>query len=353
MNTYGKNIKVTVFGQSHSKGIGVIIDGLPAGERIDFDRLNRFLKRRRPGNNELSSPRKEEDIPEFICGFVENRTCGAPVTGIIYNKDINSGDYEYLKNTPRPGHADYTAGIKYGEYYDYSGGGQFSGRLMAPLCIAGGICIQLLEKTGISVGARIYSIGDIVDNSEFNIPLKDMDLPVISPKKKQEMIQKITRVKEDGDSIGGIVEAVINNVPAGIGEPMFNGIENRISNIIFGIPAVKGIEFGAGFSVSGMRGSQCNDEFVMGKYGINIITNNCGGILGGITNGMPIVFRVAFKPTPSISKPQKTVNLVTGEEEIISVQGRHDPCIVPRAVPCVEAAAAIAVYDMLLDRRDI
>ena len=328
-SSYSGNIKFTIFGQSHSPAIGVTVEGLPAGFAPDFEELARFMARRAPGQNEFSTPRKEADTPEFISGLFEDKICGAPLTAIIRNTNTRSKDYSELLAKPRPGHADYTASMKYGGAQDYTGGGHFSGRLTAPLCIVGGLCKQLLQKEGISIDARINEIGGIKDEAG--------------------MKEAILKAKAEGDSLGGIIECVISGAPVGLGGPMFGGIESRISQLVFGIPAVKGIEFGAGFAAAALCGSENNDPFEMRGGRVVTKTNNCGGILGGISNGMPIVFRAAIKPTPSIAKEQDTVNLLTGENAKLSVAGRHDPCIVPRALPCVEAAAAIAIYDALLE----
>ena len=349
-SSYGNNIRLTVFGQSHSEAIGVTMEGLPAGFAIDMEKLGKFTARRAPGKNAWSTPRKEADLPEFLCGVKDGVTCGAPLTAIIRNTNTRSGDYSPFAHTPRPGHADYTAIVKYGDFNDKSGGGHFSGRLTAPICIAGGIILQLLEAEGISVRARIKSIGDVSDDSPFLTPVADKDFPAVSDAAAEKMQSVIAAARADEDSIGGTVECIIEGLPAGLGDPMFDGMENRIAAIVFGIPAVKGLEFGAGFEAARMRGSENNDPFEYDEDGRVVTrTNNAGGILGGITNGMPIVFRAAFKPTPSIAKRQKTVDLVSGENADLAITGRHDPCIVPRAVPVVEAAAAIAVYDALLD----
>lgn len=350
-STYGQNIRVTVFGQSHSPAIGMTMEGIPAGESIDFAELEAFLARRAPGQNAYSTARKEPDRPEFLCGFTENVTCGTPITAIIRNTDTRSQDYANLKTVPRPGHADYTASVKYGGKQDAAGGGHFSGRLTAPLCIAGGICKQLLEKEGIRVIARIASIGGIRDNGALTEAVIGKDFPVMDDAQGEKMKARIAEVKADGDSVGGTVACAVLGLPAGLGDPMFDGMENRIAQIVFGIPAVKGLEFGAGFAVADMLGSESNDRFTVADGAVKTETNNCGGILGGITNGMPLTFTVAFKPTPSIAKPQQSVDLTTKEVTELVIHGRHDPCIVPRAVPVVEAAAAIAVYDALLARR--
>ncbi|MBQ7646161.1 MAG: chorismate synthase [Clostridia bacterium] len=345
---YGEKIKVSIFGQSHSQAIGVTVDGLPAGKKIDAEKLSRFMQRRAPGRNALSTQRKEQDTPEFLCGLIDGTTCGAPLTAIIKNSDIKPGDYDNLRFTPRPGHADYTASVKYNGFQDPTGGGHFSGRLTAPLCIAGGIIIQLLEEKNIKIISRIYSIGDIKDDGELTESLEEKDFPTVSDEKGKLMRELIESVKKDGDSVGGIIECSVLGIPCGIGDPMFDGMENRIAKAIFAIPAVKGIEFGAGFSASLMKGSENNDAFAIKDGKIITETNNCGGILGGITTGMPLTFRAAFKPTPSISLPQKTVDLRLNKETEIMIKGRHDPCVAVRAVPCVEAAAAIAVYDALM-----
>ncbi|MCQ2558762.1 MAG: chorismate synthase [Oscillospiraceae bacterium] len=348
-SSYGNNIRLTIFGQSHSDAIGVTMEGLPAGSAVDLEELQRFLSRRAPGRNAWSTPRKEADAPEILCGLKNGVTCGAPFTAIIRNTNTRSGDYAPFADTPRPGHADYTAAVKYNQANDPSGGGHFSGRLTAPLCIAGGICLQLLAREGITVRARIRSIGNVTDDSPFISPVSGLDFPAVSPEAAKAMQELIEAARQDQDSVGGVVECIVEGCPVGLGDPMFDGMENRIAAIVFGIPAVKGLEFGAGFHASCLRGSENNDPFIIENGHVAAASNNAGGILGGITNGMPIVFRAAFKPTPSISKQQQTVNLKTGENAVLSITGRHDPCIVPRAVPVVEAAAAIAVYDALLD----
>lgn len=350
-SVYHGNLTVSIFGQSHAPAIGVTIDGLPAGARIDMDELGMFLSRRVPGHSPLSTPRKEADLPEFLCGVVDHVTCGAPLTAIIRNTNTRSQDYDTLRDVPRPGHADYTAQMKFGGAQDVSGGGHFSGRLTAPLCIAGGICLQLLHREGIEVFARIASIAGIEDRAPFSAPVSDKPFPVVTDAVGGQMQQAILQAKSDGDSVGGVVECVVTGCPAGLGEPMFGGMENRIAQLIFAIPAVKGVEFGAGFAAAAMRGSENNDAYCIENGEIRTVTNHCGGILGGITNAMPIVLRAAFKPTPSIRREQQSVRLSRMEEVPLCVPGRHDPCIVPRAVPCVEAAAAIAVYDALLETR--
>ena len=344
----GLALRLSIFGQSHSEAIGMTIDGLPAGLPIDLDKLQAFLNRRAPGQNDWSTPRKEEDRPEFLCGLKDGFTCGAPLTAIIHNNNTRPKDYSQLKITPRPGHADYTAELKYRGFQDYSGGGHFSGRLTAPLCIAGGVLKQMLESKGITVDARIESIAGIRDDSPFTASVADKRFPVVDDAVGEQMREAIAAARTEGDSVGGVIECVVRGLPVGLGEPMFDGIENQIARVLFAVPAVKGIEFGAGFAAANMRGSENNDPFTVRDGKVETLTNNAGGILGGISNGMPVVFRVAVKPTPSIAKEQQSVNLNTMQPEALSITGRHDPCIVPRAVPVIEAAAALAISDLIL-----
>lgn len=351
----GEHIHVSVFGQSHSPAIGVVVDGLPAGERVDMEELGRFLKRRAPGQNATSTPRKEADLPQFLSGLVDDVTCGAPLAALIENTNTRSQDYAQLRDKPRPGHADFTAQVKYGGFQDVAGGGHFSGRLTAPLCIAGGICLQILKRRGIEVAAHIASIAAEADRPfdpmgesvETLDALKRAPFPVLDEKAGERMRKAILQAKEEGDSVGGIVECLVTGAPAGLGEPMFGGMENRLAAALFGIPAVKGVEFGAGFGVATMRGSENNDPFTVEDGKLVTETNHAGGILGGITNGMPLVFRLAVKPTPSIAKQQQTVSLSKKQVEELVVTGRHDPCIVPRAVPVVEAVTALVLTDLL------
>lgn len=351
----GEHIHVSVFGQSHSPAIGVVVDGLPAGERVDMEELGRFLKRRAPGQNATSTPRKEADLPQFLSGLVDDVTCGAPLAALIENTNTRSQDYAQLRDKPRPGHADFTAQVKYGGFQDVAGGGHFSGRLTAPLCIAGGICLQILKRRGIEVAAHIASIAAEADRPfdpmgesvETLDALKRAPFPVLDEKAGERMRKAILQAKEEGDSVGGIVECLVAGAPAGLGEPMFGGMENRLAAALFGIPAVKGVEFGAGFGVATMRGSENNDPFTVKDGKLVTETNHAGGILGGITNGMPLVFRLAVKPTPSIAKQQQTVSLSKKQVEELVVTGRHDPCIVPRAVPVVEAVTALVLTDLL------
>ena len=351
-SVYTGNLTVAIFGQSHAPAIGVTIDGLPAGLPVDLDALQQFLRRRAPGQNAWSTPRKEADAPEILCGLSNGRTCGAPLTAIIRNTNTRSGDYDNLRDTPRPGHADYTAQMKFSGAQDVAGGGHFSGRLTAPLCIAGGICLQLLETQGVTIRARIVSVGAVTDDSPVLTPVGEKAFPAVSDAAAAAMQAEIAAARADGDSVGGVIECVVEGLPAGVGDPMFGGLENLISRAVFAIPAVKGIEFGAGFAAARMRGSENNDPFRVENGTVVTETNHCGGILGGISDGMPIVFRAAFKPTPSIARQQRSVSLGQMENKTLVIQGRHDPCIVPRAVPCVEAAAAIAVLDAVMARKE-
>lgn len=356
---FGKNINVSIFGQSHSASIGVVIDGLPAGHRIDMGKLAQFMARRAPGRNEYSTQRCESDTPEILSGLKDGVLCGAPFAAVIRNTDALSRDYSEVSDKPRPGHADFTAQMKYHGTQDYSGGGHFSGRLTAPLCIAGGIMLQLLEEEGITVGAHISEIAGVRDASFDPVSVSEEDLarlrassfPVNDPEAGEIMKSAISAAKKEGDSVGGVIECAVIGLPAGLGDPMFNGMENMIACTVFAVPAVKGIEFGSGFAGSRSMGSANNDPFTCEDGMIMTLTNNHGGILGGITSGMPLIFRAAIKPTPSISIEQDTVSFSTKEKTKISTKGRHDPCIVPRAVPCVESAASIAIYDSLLGLR--
>ncbi|MCL2181156.1 MAG: chorismate synthase [Treponema sp.] len=355
---FGRKIKISIFGQSHSPAIGVSIDGLPAGIKIDMDELRAFLRRRAPGQNDISTARAESDEPEILSGLSGGVTCGAPLAVVMRNNDARSSDYRETRDIPRPSHADYTAHVKFNGFNDVSGGGHFSGRLTAPLCAAGGICLQILRGIGIHTGAHIVQIGGAKDAAfdPVNVSAADFEkiknnaLPALNPEAGEAIRLEIIKAKEKGDSVGGIIECAVTGLPAGLGDPMFDGVENRIAAVVFGIPGVKGIEFGGGFAGVARNGSEFNDSFFVDGGKIKTRTNNSGGILGGITNGMPVIFRAAFKPTPSIGMEQESVSLPRMENAALQVKGRHDPCIVPRAVPCVEAAAAIALYDAYLDR---
>ena len=351
-SSFGENLKLTIYGTSHGPSIGLTLEGIPAGLPVDFQKLQQFLNRRAPGQNPWSTQRKAEDVPHFESGIADGMTTGEPIRAVIYNQNVRSKDYDDLKYIPRPGHADFTAWMKYGLDFDMSGGGPFSGRMTAPLCIAGGLCKQWLEARGIRIGAHIAWIDDIDDNrfDPVNPNLDDIasDFPVLSRICGEQMQEAIAHAKKNGDSVGGIIECAIVGLPAGIGGELFGGIESKIAQIVYAIPAVKGVDFGLGFANMYHPGSYTNDPFAIVNDRLITETNHCGGILGGITTGMPVLFRVAVKPTPSISKRQQSVNLKTMEEVTIQIKGRHDPCIVPRAVPVVEAAAAIAIYDLIL-----
>ena len=360
--SYGKNLNITVYGGSHDGEIGVIARGLPNGFRFDFDELLAFMKRRAPGQNAFSTKRKEADVPVFLSGV--DSSCaltGQELHAIIRNTNQRSSDYSNLSFVPRPSHADFAARAKYGENVDLRGGGHFSGRLTAPLCIVGGICLQYLKSKGITIGAHLYSVGGVYDtpfdlanvgSSELCLLSERKDFPVLNPDAGEAMKAVISDAEKDGDSVGGIVECAVLGLKAGLGEHMFYGVENRISAAIFGIPAVKGIEFGNGFECAHITGSQNNDCFYTDGKAVKTKTNNCGGILGGMTNGMPLVFRAAMKPTPSIFKEQDSIDMVSMTNVKLSIKGRHDPCVVLRAVPVFEAVTAIALTDILLDDQE-
>ena len=353
---FGNALRVSVFGQSHGRAVGVVVDGLPAGEEIDLEALQRFLDRRRPGDGPLSTARKETDIPEFLSGLEEGRTCGAPLCAVIRNADQRSRDYGELADKPRPGHADYTAWAKWGGRADMRGGGHFSGRLTAPLCVAGGIAKQILARRGVFVGAHLAAAAGVPDRPFPLYPtaalfeeLAARPFPVLDEKAGERMRAAILAAKNDLDSVGGVVECAAVGLPAGLGDPMFGGVENRLAAALFGVPAVKGLEFGEGFRAAGLRGSENNDAFAVEDGTVRTKTNRAGGILGGITTGMPIVLRAAFKPTPSIGREQETVSLSRMESAELTIRGRHDPCVAHRAVPVVEAVTAAVLLDLLLE----
>jgi len=352
---WGSKIKLSIFGESHGNAIGITIDGLPAGFSIDMDKIMMEMARRAPGKSSLSTPRKESDIPEILSGYFEGKTTGTPLCAIIRNSNTKSKDYSKLKDVMRPGHADYTGAVRYKGFNDYRGGGHFSGRITAPLVFAGAICKQILEVKGIIISAHINSIGKIKDCSflesdisdELLNSFKEKELPLINTKLEDEMRQEILSARSSGDSIGGTIECAILGVSPGIGDPFFDSVESTLAHLMFSVPAVKGIEFGKGFDISKMRGSEANDEYYLENGNIKTKTNNNGGILGGITNGMPIIFNVAIKPTASIFKEQKAVNIITMEETTLCIEGRHDPCIVQRALPVIEAVAAIGITELM------
>ena len=346
MNYIGENLRLAIFGQSHASEIGMTLDGFPAGEEIDRGALAAFLARRAPGRSVWSTARRENDEAEFRSGLRDDMSDGFPITAVIANRDARPGDYAASAAVPRPGHADYAAYVKAGAIP--AGGGAFSGRMTAPLCVAGGLCLQYLARRGVRVLSRIAELGGVADEGELNAGSSPTAFGTLSETRGEEMKAAIAAAKEEGDSLGGVVECAVFGLPAGLGGPLFEGLESRIAALLYAVPAVKGVEFGAGFAAARLRGSENNDPFVLRRGRVETETNNCGGLLGGVTDGMPLVFRAAFKPTPSIAKPQKSVDLKTMTETTISVSGRHDPCVVPRALPCVESAAAIALCDAMI-----
>ncbi len=356
-STWDNQLKLSLVGGSHGDGIGVVLDGLPSGEEIDQGEILTQMARRAPGQNTLSTARKEKDQPEILSGLFEGHTTGTPLCAMIRNQDTHSKDYSELKIHPRPGHADYTGAIRYNGYNDYRGGGHFSGRLTAPLTFSGAVCRQILKRRGILIAAHLFSVGKVKDIPFDPTKTTEKDLhtllqapfPVLNTDAGQAMQQEIEDARQNGDSVGGIIECIAIGLPAGIGSPMFDGIENRLSSILFGVPAVKGIEFGNGFAAASLHGSENNDDFILQGDSVRTETNRHGGILGGITTGMPLLFRAALKPTPSIFQKQKTVDLHEHTETTLTIHGRHDPCIAVRAVPVIESAAATALLDLLLE----
>ena len=354
-SNFGNKIKIDVFGESHGVAIGAVLTGLPAGIDIPYDSIALQGERRAPGRDKTATPRKEDDKPEFLSGVLNGKTTGAPIAAIIRNKDTRSNNYDNVSLCPRPSHSDYPAYVKYSGFNDIRGGGHFSGRLTAPIVALGTICREVLKQKGITVGGHIARIGNVVDTPFDAVNVTSKQLSELSQTRfalnnkevKVKMENEIECARLEGDSVGGIVELAVTGVPAGIGNPMFSGVENVISNALYGIPAVKAVAFGDGFDFGSMRGSEANDQMYFDGETVKTKTNHCGGICGGITNGMPIIVKVALKPTPSISKPQATVNLESGEDTQLTVEGRHDPCIVPRALPALEAILCIALTDLL------
>jgi chorismate synthase len=351
MNVFGNSLKIIIFGKSHEKYVGITLDGLPAGLKIDEESIAKYLNYRRP-KPIINTSRVEEDEFEIIGGF-NGFTDGAPLTILIKNKDVKSSDYDELFLKPRPGHADYPAYIKYKGFNDYRGGGQFSGRMTAPIVAAGGLLAPILENVGIRCYSRVVSIGEIKDSEEYTLEQLERryenDLRVLSSGAYEKMMEKILAVRREGDSIGGVVETVISGLPVGLGEPFFYSLESGISALAFSIPGIKGIEFGDGFQGTLLRGSEFNDQLYLENSGkIKLKSNHSGGINGGLSNGNPVVFRVAVRPTSSIPKPQNTVNMKEMSNDILRIKGRHDPCIVPRVVPIMESVANIAITDFLL-----
>lgn len=357
-STIGTALRVTVWGQSHSAAIGCVVEGLPAGYTIDQEALARFMARRAPGQGAWTTPRKEADRVVFLSGLnPAGETCGAPLALMIENTNTRSGDYDELRRIPRPGHADWTAQVKWGGHQDVAGGGHFSGRLTAPLCAAGGIAKQLLATRGVTVAAHLAEVAGVQDvrfSCQPDLLARQIDalghaaFPVIDEGAGDAMLAEIDRARRDLDSVGGVVECAVTGLPAGIGSPMFDGIESTIARAVFGIPAVKGLEFGAGFDAARKRGSDNNDPYGIKDGAVYPLTNNAGGNLGGITTGAPLVLRMAVKPTPSIARAQQSVDMIALEPATLEVRGRHDPCIAPRAVPVAEAVAALAVLDSWL-----
>lgn len=358
----GNKIKLSVFGESHGPAVGCLLEGLPSGVKIDYDALLAQMSRRAPGKDKTATTRSEADIPEIVSGVVDGVTTGAPIAIIIKNNDTKSHNYDNLRDNPRPSHADFAAFVKYGGQNDIRGGGHFSARLTAPIVAAGAICRQILREEGITVGGHILNIGNVKDTAFDPVGVKAEQLEHLSsklfalncPEAEEPMRAEVEAARLEGDSVGGSVELAAVGLPVGLGSHMFGGVENVVSNILYGVPAVKGISFGAGFGYSSMRGSDANDQMYFDEEGnVRTYTNNCGGITGGMTNGMPLLVTVALKPTPSISKEQKTVNLKTGENSTLKIEGRHDPCIVPRALPVLEAALSIALLDLLAEGESI
>lgn len=355
--TFGRNLRMTIFGESHGKGIGLVLDGLPPGTPIEEEFIKEEMARRAPGKNQMSTQRQEKDAFIIESGVFEGKATGTPLCVLIPNSDQHSKDYSLLKDVMRPGHADYAGKVRYKGFNDYRGGGHFSGRLTAPLVFIGAVAKTVLAQKGIVVGAHVARIGKITDDlfnplgemTERLMALRKFTLPVLDDGKASLMEAEIMAAREQMDSVGGIVEVMAVGMPPGVGDPFFDSLESRLSHALFSVPAVKGIEFGAGFALAARKGSEANDPMTFDKGNVRTTRNNNGGITGGITNGMPVLFRVALKPTPSIGQPQQTVNVTEGKDTILEVKGRHDPCIVPRAVPVIEAVTAWVLLDMLLD----
>lgn len=353
---WGNKLKVSIFGESHGVGIGITIDGLPSGFEININEILKEMGRRAPGKSKLSTARRETDSPEILSGYFEGKTTGTPLCAIIRNGDQHSKDYGKLKDLMRPGHADYPGNIRYNGFNDYRGGGHFSGRITAPLVFAGAICKQILESRGIFIGSHVKSIGEIEDKSFSEVELtkelldnlKAKELPLLLSDKEDLMRETILKAKSDLDSVGGTIECTVLGMNPGVGNPFFDSVESTLAHLMFSVPAVKGIEFGKGFEMAKLRGSECNDEYYYDGDKVKTYTNNNGGITGGITNGMPILFKVGIKPTASIAKKQRTINIAEKKDAELEIHGRHDPCIVQRAVPVIEAVTAIGILDLIL-----
>lgn len=353
---WGNKLKVSIFGESHGVGIGITIDGLPSGFEINMNEILKEMARRAPGKSKLSTARRETDSPEILSGYFEGKTTGTPLCAIIRNGDQHSKDYGKLKDLMRPGHADYPGNIRYNGFNDYRGGGHFSGRITAPLVFAGAICKQILESHGIFIGSHVKSIGEVEDKSFSEVELtkelldnlKTKELPLLFSDKEALMRETVLKAKTDLDSVGGTIECTVLGMNPGIGNPFFDSVESTLAHLMFSVPAVKGIEFGKGFEMTKLRGSDCNDEYYYDGDKVKTYTNNNGGITGGITNGMPILFKVGIKPTASIAKKQRTINIDEKKDAELEIHGRHDPCIVQRAVPVIESATAIGILDLIL-----
>lgn len=353
-NTLGNNLTVTLFGESHGAAIGAVIDGITPGLSVDLQFIKDMLSRRRP-QGKISTPRQESDPFEIVSGVFEGKTTGTPICIVIPNGDTHSKDYAATRFLARPSHADYTANCKYHGFEDYRGGGHFSGRITAALVAVGAILIPALQNKGIMIGTHIKQCGNILDSEFENLEnditdLNQKDFAVLNCQAAEEMQAAILEARQNGDSLGGILETAVIGLPAGVGEPWFDTVESMLSHALFSIPAVKGVEFGAGFGFGSMYGSQANDPFVMQNGKVATSTNNSGGINGGITNGMPIIFRTAVRPTPTISKAQNTVNINSLENAVLEAKGRHDPCIVHRARVVADCVTAIVLADMLIGR---
>jgi len=357
MRFNGKKLTVSVWGQSHADAIGAVMDGFPAGFRVDREALAAFMARRAPGQGAFTTARSEKDRVEFLSGLVDGVTCGAPLCLQIRNGDVRSADYEQMRDIPRPSHADWPAYVKYGEAHDVRGGGMFSARMTAPLCAAGALALQWLRERGVEVFAHIASVGSVRDEAfdpvRVSAGVKERiaahALPVLRDGADEEMLAAIEEARKEADSVGGTVECCAVGLPAGIGGPLFEGLESDLAAAVFAIPAVKGVEFGSGFAAAGMRGSEHNDPYTIEDGRVRPAANHAGGIAGGITTGMPLLLRAAFKPTPSIGKEQQSVSLSRMEKVSFTVKGRHDPCVVPRAVPVVEAVMALVLMDRLMN----
>ncbi len=350
-NTFGNNVSITLFGESHGTAIGAVVDGLPAGVKVNEEFISHQLDLRRPVGK-ISTPRKEADKFTIVSGVFDGKTTGTPICIVIPNENTQSKDYSKTYGKARPGHADYTAFCKYNGNEDYRGGGHFSGRITAGIVAAGAIAIDLLSEKGIKIGTHISKCAGVEDNkftdyeNDIN-SLSDKIFPVLNDEKGEEIIENIEKSAGEGDSVGGVLETAVIGLPVGVGEPWFDSVESMLSHALFSIPAVKGVEFGAGFSCADMLGSEMNDSFTLKNGKVTTKTNNNGGINGGITNGMPVIFKCAIKPTPSISKEQETVDFINNENTVLSVKGRHDPCIVHRARVVVDSITALTLCDLL------